>query len=319
MIDDVEGNETPAELAALLPELVRFGPSSWTYPGWTGLVYHGEYPRKNAATLLLGEAARYPLFRTVGIDSAFYAPPSRDTLARYAEQLPEDFPCVSKVWQEITVHTWTRQDRKRAGQLNENFLNAQLFLDAVAGPYLESFAGHAGPLVLEFPAFGRKKGLTPEWFAEALDRFLEQLPRELQYAVELRSPEFLTPMYLEVLRTHGVAHTLNAWSNMPTVGQQLDLGTATTAGFIVCRALLRPGMLYGESVDAFAPFDRIRAPDPVLRMDLVRLMHTALELNTPAFVVINNRTEGCSPLTIAALARLWKAGSGKWEAGSGKK
>jgi hypothetical protein len=34
-------------------------------------------------------------------------------------------------------------------------------------------------------------------------------------------------------------------------------------------------------------------------------MHTALELSTPAFVVINNRTEGCSPLTIAALARLW--------------
>ena len=147
--------------------------------------------------------------------------------------------------------------------------------------------------------------MTPEWFAGELDRFLEKLPKDLHYAVELRSSDFLTPMYLEVLRTHGVAHALNAWSNMPTIGEQLDTGAATTATFIVCRALLRPGMLYGESVDAFAPFDQIRAPDPVLRSDLIRLMHTALELKTPAFVVINNRTEGCSPLTIAALARLW--------------
>lgn len=310
MTDPAEGSESPADLAQHLPELVRFGPSSWTYPGWVGLVYEGPYPKKDASTQLLGEAARYPLFRTVGIDSAFYAPPSRETLTRYAEQLPAGFLCVSKVWQEITVHTWTRQDRKRAGQRNENFLNAQLFVDAVAGPYLEAFAAHAGPLVFEFPAFGRKKDLTPDWFAGELDRFLEKLPKDLHYAVELRSPDFLTPMYLEVLRTHGVAHALNAWSNMPTIGEQLDTGAATTATFIVCRALLRPGMLYGESVDAFAPFDQIRAPDPVLRADLIRLMHTALELNTPAFVVINNRTEGCSPLTIAALARLWRRESG---------
>lgn len=302
--------ETPApnrreleRLAARIPPLVRFGPSSWTYPGWTGLVYQGPYPKRGASVALLGECARWPLFRTVGIDSAFYAPPAPETLAAYAQQLPSGFACVSKVWQEITVHTWTRgQDKQRAGQLNENFLNAELFINAVYRPYREHFYAHMGPFVFEFSPFGRSSGVSPDQFAQQLDRFLEQLPADAAYAVELRDRDFLTPMYLEILRTHGVAHVLNSWNRMPTIGGQLDAGAAALAPFLVCRALTPPGMRYTESVETFAPFDRIRQPDPGLRSDLVRLVHTIEELGVPGFVIVNNRTEGCSPLTIAAVA-----------------
>lgn len=298
-----------ARLAAALPEGACFGPSSWTYPGWSGLVYEGAYPRRGASTLLLGPCARWPLFRTVGIDSAFYAPPSGATLARYAEQLPDGFRCVSKVWQELTVHTWTRgQDKARAGQPNENFLNAALFIEAVLQPYHEHFAAHAGPFVFEFSPFPRRQDFTPGQFAERLDRFLDQLPRDADYAVELRDAEFFTPMYREVLRAHGVAHVLNAWTHMPTIGEQLETGAAALAPFIVCRALLRPGMFYGESVEAFEPFDRIRRPDPALRADLLRLVATIAELGVKGFVVVNNRTEGCAPLTIAAIAEMWARG-----------
>lgn len=290
-------------LAELLPSQVRFGPSSWTYPGWVGLVYAGPYPAKDASTALLGECARWPLFRTVGIDSAFYAPPAPHTLERYAEQLPDGFECVSKVWQELTVHTWSKgQDKRRAGQRNENFLNADLFTEAVYGPYREKFRTHTGPFVFEFSPFSKRSGMTPELFAEQLDRFLEQLPRDAGYAVELRDPEYLTPAYLEVLRVHGVAHVLNSWARMPTIGEQLDQGVAALAPFVVCRALQPPGMSYTTSVETFAPFDRIREPNPGLRADLVRLVETIVELGVPGFVIVNNRAEGCSPLTIAAVA-----------------
>jgi uncharacterized protein YecE (DUF72 family) len=266
-------------------------------------VYGGPYPAKDASTALLGECARWPLFRTVGIDSAFYAPPSPRTLARYAEQLPAGFECVSKVWQELTVHTWTKgQDKRRAGETNDNFLNADLFVEAVYGPYRESFGGHTGPFVFEFSPFGRRSGMTPELFAERLDRFLEKLPRDGGYAVELRDHEYLTPAYLEVLRAHGAAHVLNSWARMPTIGEQLDQGVAALAPFVVCRALQPPGMTYSTSVETFAPFDRIREPNPGLRADLVRLVETIVELGVPGFVIVNNRAEGCSPLTIAAVA-----------------
>jgi uncharacterized protein YecE (DUF72 family) len=292
-----------AELAARIPPLVRFGPSSWTYPGWVGLVYDSPYPARDASTALLGACARWPLFRTLGIDSTFYAPPSPRTLERYAEQLPEGFECVSKVWQEITVHTWSKgQDRQRAGEVNANFLDADLFVEAVYQPYHDHFRGHTGPFVFEFSPFPRGAP-GPDEFATRLDRFFEKLPADAACAVELRDPAYLTPMYLEVLRSHGVAHVLNSWARMPTIGEQLDAGAASVAPFVVSRVLQPPGMAYTQSVETFAPFDRIRQPDPGLRADLVRLVETIVELGVRGFVLVNNRAEGCSPLTIAAVAR----------------
>ena len=35
-----------AALAGRIPPLVRFGASSWNYPGWGGLVYHRAYEGK---------------------------------------------------------------------------------------------------------------------------------------------------------------------------------------------------------------------------------------------------------------------------------
>ena len=95
-------------LAAGLPEILRFGTSSWTYPGWTGLIYQKEYPKTGSSAAMLAEYARFPLFRTVGIDSTFYAPPSAGILQSYARALPAGFRCVSKVWDRITVHTFAK-------------------------------------------------------------------------------------------------------------------------------------------------------------------------------------------------------------------
>jgi uncharacterized protein YecE (DUF72 family) len=292
-------------LRAALPPEVHFGTSSWTYPGWGGLVYHRSYGPKGQAAAMLEEYARFPLFTTVGIDSSFYAPPSGETLARYAAHLPPHFPCVSKVWDQLTVHTVARaRDASRAGQQNPDFLRADLFVDAVLEPYQRHFAAHTGPFVFEFQAI---RGLDAPAFADQLDAFFSALPREVSYAVEVRNAAFLTPAYFAVLRQHGVAHVFNAWTRMPPIGEQLDLPDVITAPFLVARALLTPGRRYAESVDAFAPFDRIREPAPELRQDLVRLVALASSLRIPVYVLVNNRIEGCAPRTIAAVAALWAA------------
>ena len=62
------------ELSQRVPSAIRFGTSTWTYDGWTGDVYHRAYRGAQPARRL-EEYARYPLFRTVGIDSAYYEPP----------------------------------------------------------------------------------------------------------------------------------------------------------------------------------------------------------------------------------------------------
>jgi uncharacterized protein YecE (DUF72 family) len=294
-----------AALARRIPPLVRFGGSSWNYPGWRGLVYHRDYEGKGASARMLEEYAAFPLFRTVGIDSSFYAPPTEEVLRGWAGRLPPGFPCVSKVWNQITVQTFSKaQNPSRAGRRNSDFLNPEVFLEAVYEPYQRYFADHTGPFVFEFQAIGRGSGVGPSRFADRLDRFFTELPREGAYAVEVRNEEFLTPMYFAVLREHGVAHVFNSWTRMPAIGDQLDLPGSISAQFIVARALLRRGRTYDEAVDALAPYDRIQDPNPELRRDLVRLIDTAVHARIPAYLLVNNRAEGSSPLTVAEIARM---------------
>ena len=296
---------TLAGLRSAIPSQVRFGTSSWNYPGWKGLVYSRDYPASGAAAEMLAEYARFPLFSTVGIDSSFYGPLTDKQLAGYAAALPVGFPCVSKVWDRITVHTFSSpRERLRGGERNPDFLNAELFLSDVWGPLERHFTGHIGPLVFEFQAIARTDKVTPQQFADRLDAFFARLPRGGPWAVEVRNPEFLSPAYFAVLREHEVAHVLSSWTRMPTIGAQLDIPEVLTAGVLVTRALLRPGRKYADAVDAFAPYDKIRDPNPELRHDLMRVVEVAEQLRVPAYILVNNRAEGSAPLTIAAVAQL---------------
>jgi uncharacterized protein YecE (DUF72 family) len=285
----------------LAPE-VLFGTSTWTYPGWTGMVYR-EYTEKRSPAEALAEYACWPLFRTVGIDASFYRPLDERMLIAFRDALRPGMRCVSKVWDRITAHTFNSpREGKQRGERNPHWLDAELFVEQVLTPMQRHFAEHAGPLVFELETIPRHIAMTPDTLADHLDGFFTALPRGPQYAVELRNAELLTPIYLAVLRQHNVAHVFNAWTRMPSIGEQFLLQDAITADFMVVRALLVDQRKYADAVDRFSPYDQIRLTSPELRDDLVAVSRHAINLRIPAYVIINNRSEGCAPLTIAALA-----------------
>ena len=120
-------------LAARLPANVRFGTSSWNYPGWKGLVYRRSYSsKKDFEARCLEEYGEYPWFRAVGLDSTFYGPPRNSTLDRYASQLSDHIQWVSKVWERITIPRFARHRRygDLAGKTNTDYLNPSLFREA---------------------------------------------------------------------------------------------------------------------------------------------------------------------------------------------
>src|SRR6266852_418296 len=88
-------------LAAALPPNLKFGTSSWPVDGWAGDVYHRSYRGAQPAARL-EEYARYPLFRMVGVNTAFYESPSEAILEAYARALPPGYACNVKVWDRIT-------------------------------------------------------------------------------------------------------------------------------------------------------------------------------------------------------------------------
>lgn len=290
-------------LAAALPAHVRFGTSSWTFPGWAGLVYRRRYATPAAFTRdSLAEYAEHPLFHTVGIDRGYYAPIPAADLAAYAAQLPRGFLAVSKVFSELTTITFPDHPRlgARAGQPNPHFLDPVLFDELIAAPYAAEFAAHAGPFVIEIPpAPGRA---DPVALVARLAAFFERAPQTFRYAVELRDRALLTRRYLDVLRDHGAAHVLNQWSRMPTLGEQLRLPGVLTTDFCVARLLLPPNTRYAQLKEAFAPFDALVAPQPEMRDAVRRLIEQTGERMIETYVIVNNKAEGSSPLTIRAIA-----------------
>src|SRR5690349_24871187 len=129
LFDDVAAlPAAPPDLVALasrMPPNVRFGASTWTYDGWAGDVYHRAYRGAQPARRL-EEYARYPLFRTVGIDSALYDSPTEEVLAAYARALSPGIPCVRKVGERITARRYDQDARRghRSGERNSAFLTA---------------------------------------------------------------------------------------------------------------------------------------------------------------------------------------------------
>ena len=122
----------------------------------------------------------------MGIDSSFYGPPNPKSLENWGRVLPDGFRCVSKVWDRITVHTFTgkREPEELAGRRNPDFLNPNLFLSDVLEPYRRWFDAHTGPFVFEFQTIAGWGPRGREEFAERLDAFFSLLPREPRYAVE---------------------------------------------------------------------------------------------------------------------------------------
>jgi uncharacterized protein YecE (DUF72 family) len=285
-----------ASLARTRPSHVFLGTSSWTFPGWKGLVYPGEPTMDELVAHGLETYARHPLFNTVGIDRSYYAPLSSQDLSTYTRQLPPGFQCVMKVWSRVCSYV---DPRTRA--LNADFLDPKRFVSDVLTPALASFKPHLGPLLFQMLPLARGELLAPPLFVAKLDRFFSELPRGPQYAVELRNPEWMTPGYFATLTRHGVAHVFNHWERMPTLGEQLARDGAFTAAFTVCRLLLPQGVGYDEAREAFAPFDRLQAPDAAMREDVARLVELAGKTQRQTWIIVNNKAEGSSPLTVRAL------------------
>jgi len=283
----------------------RFGTSSWAYEGWQGLVYQRTYPKSRFSSETLAEYASYavegrPLFQTVGIDHSFYRPAGAKQLAHYADQVPEDFRFCSKVWEQLTVPIYANLPRygSKAGKANPRFLDASAFQDLVLAPAQEGLGSKLGPFIFEF----QRWGLEPASLLKALDDFLGKLPSGPQYATEVRNPALLGPRYRDMLRTHGVAHVYNHWTSMlPLSDQHRLFEDRFTAPFVVIRLLTPLGLAYEKAVERYKPYDRIVAEQPRMRQDTIALVQHAMASGTSPYVLVNNRAEGCAPLTVQAL------------------
>lgn len=291
-------------LGRALPADIRLGGSTWSFPGWSGLVYDGRYSEGRLAREGLAAYGQHPLLRCVGIDRTHYAPIEAADFADYAGQVPDGFRFVVKAHEACTLARfpdWPRYGSQR-GELNAFFLDPVYAAEQVVRPFAEGLGEKAGALVFQFAP--QDLG-TPEAFADDLHRFLDALPRGPVYGVELRNRELLTPAYAAALADTGACHCHNVHSRMPDIRTQARLAGTSRPGTpaTLIRWLLAPGMTYEAAGRLYAPFDRLVSPDRDARRAIADLAREAHVAGRPLLCTVNNNAEGSAPLSIEGLAR----------------
>ena len=298
-------------LAQALPPQLRLGTSSWFFPGWSGLVWDGDYEQSVLSKHGLAAYAQHPLYRTVSLDRSFYRPLSASQYAAYAAVVPEDFRFIVKA-PGLVADALVRDEEGRGMQPNPAFLDPALAVQEFVQPALDGLGAKLGVLVFQLSPMPAPMWADLPALLQRLRRMLEALPAlrpaapDGVIAVELRNPELLTPALAELLRDCGATYCLGLHPKMPPIAAQLPLLRALWPGPLVCRwnlNRLHGAYGYEEAKKLYEPFDRIADPDLETREALARVIAGTTGAGHAAYVAINNKAEGSAPLSVLALAQ----------------
>lgn len=297
-----------AELAAGIPRLLYLGTSSWSFPGWKGLVWDADHTESTLAKQGLAAYAQHPIFRTVSLDRSFYRPLSASQYAAYAAQVPESFRFVVKA-PSLVTDAMVRGGDGRGMQPNPAFLDPALAIGEFVQPAVEGLGPRIGALVFQLsPLPGTWLARLPEFLGrlETMLAALPPLPAGATVAVEVRDAQLLIPEFAAMLKRTGASYCVGLHAKMPPIEAQLPMLRSLWPGPLVCRwNLHRKHGAYGyeEAKGLYEPFDRLVDPDPETRDVLARVIVATTAAGFHSFVTINNKAEGCAPLSVQELAK----------------
>jgi uncharacterized protein YecE (DUF72 family) len=183
-----------------MPSL-RLGTIGWSYNFWKGPFY----PKKTASKGFLAYYSKQ--FNTVEVDSTFYRIPTQSTVENWRMQVPEGFLFSLKFPQLIT-HIKALKDCQS---------ETDAFLARIG-----SLGEKLGPLLLQFPPNFNATHMPD------LVKYLQKLPKQHRYVVEVRNKSWLNQDLYSLLRDNKVAL---AWAETPLMAQNMEV----TADFLYMR------------------------------------------------------------------------------------
>jgi uncharacterized protein YecE (DUF72 family) len=215
-----------------------------------------------------------------------------------ASQVPAHFRFLVKVWRGVV-------ERETFGPSTapSAFLDARVAEVECVRPAMEGLGERAGPLLFQFPPLRLAGERGKREFLAGLREFLRALPRGPLYAVEVRNRALVGPELGELLADTGAAPCLTVHPTMPDVETQSRELALDPSRPLVMRWMLRANHEYEEAKDLYAPFDKLVEPDDASRDALARLARAALGAGIGTWVIVNNKAEGSSPLSVERLAR----------------
>jgi len=263
-----------------IPNL-RLGTSSWSSQDWVGVFY----PAGTAPADFISEYAKH--FDTVEVDSTFYRTPSPAMVRNWAARTPAGFLIAAKLPQVIT-HEKVLVDC--AAELSEFLKTMDLLGDKL------------GPLLIQFPYFNKQAFPQPGDFLVRLSNFLEQLPKDRAFAVELRNKYWINDRLLDLLRKRNVALAIIDHPWMTPVEQFVTKQDVVTANFAYLRWLGDRKGIEGKT----QRWDRIII-DRTREMEAwIPIIRALLKRGINILGFFNNHYAGFAPGSIKLFREVWE-------------
>ena len=148
---------------ANLPKNLKMGCPVWAHAPWVGHFFTSDAKRQDYLP-------QYgSVFNTVEGNSSFYGLPAVPTIQRWAEEAPVDFEFCFKFPRVVSHDLLLKHAERETAEFIER---------------LESLEKNLGPFFLQLPPHFEPRHLTN------LSTFLDGLPKEFRYAVEVRNARF---------------------------------------------------------------------------------------------------------------------------------
>jgi uncharacterized protein YecE (DUF72 family) len=277
---------------------LHIGTCSWKYPSWERLVYSSREPSN-----FLEEYAKK--YNSVEVDQWFWSLgksgaslPKPETVAEYDISTPSDFSFTIKCPNTLTM-PFHRGKKGEALEANIKFLDTDFFLKFIDS--LSPLIPKIGLFIFQFEYLNKEKVPNKNGFFDKLGRFLEEIPKDFPYAIELRNPKWVDDYYFDFLLVTKTAPVLLQGYWMDDVS--LALGKYQNK--IGKRLCIR---LHGEDREGMEEKTGedwskiIRNKDE----EIGRILEVVVPMlggGTEVFLNVNNHYEGSAPLTIERILR----------------
>ena len=169
---------------------------------------------------------------------------------------------------------------------------------------MEQLGDRLGPLILQFPYFNRNAFPSRAAFEKLLRPFLKCLPKDFQFALEIRNKNWISWDFLELLRDHSVAFALIAQAWMPgidTLARALDV---VTADFCYARFVGDRKAIESKTQDWGKLIEDKREEMSMWSGELKTIVNRGVR----TYAFFNNHYAGFGPGSAKAFEDLWNNG-----------
>lgn len=168
---------------------IHIGTSGWSYKHWKDIFYPGNV---KPAEYLTFYARHFPVSE---INNSFYKLPSKETVEKWVDAVPEGFLFCPKMSRYLS----------HLKKLHDPQEPLQRFFNIFA-----PFKKHLGPILIQLPANSRFHSEVAEAFYEETDQY-----GGFRFALEVRHPSWFSEESIRLMKKHGISLVFSQADQFP--------------------------------------------------------------------------------------------------------